>query len=338
MALSVSIIVPVYNVENYIYDCFQSIINQTYTGSLECLFIDDCGTDNSIVVLNGLLAEYKGTINMRLLHHDKNSGLSAARNTGMSNATGDYLFFLDSDDQIYPETIDCLSRSAIQENNPDIILGGYKVSESDHPINQYRYDYQVMEGQPLIAAEFLDDRLYCMAPNKLIRKGFILDNNLWFKEGIIHEDNLWSYQSFHLAKKVVTIPDTTYYYNIHDESIMSSTKLGKRLESCKVIFDVIMRDLKEGRYEPVEDKSVWYVKNLMDVRCYRLIEQVYNEPIPALKDRIRQLGLIYEKYNSIIGEFWLSPTHYMKLLKKAFTDRMFFLFDVLMRVSKLKYK
>lgn len=338
MALSVSIIVPVYNVENYIEDCFQSIINQTYIGPLECLFIDDCGTDSSIAVLKALLAEYDGPINMRLLHHDKNCGLSAARNTGIKESKSDYIFFLDSDDKIYPYSIDCLSQVAVKESGPDIILGGYQVSDPSHSINKYKYDYRVMSGQHTIATEFLNDKLYCMAPNKLIRREFITDNNLWFKEGIIHEDNLWSFQSFHLAKSVVTVPELTYYYLIHDESIMSSTKLGRRLESCKVIYDEIMRDLKNSRYNPVVGKSISYVMNLMDVRCFRLIEQVYKEPTLVLKDRLRQLGAIYEKYNSLINEFWLSPTFYMKLQKMAFMNRRFFLFDVLMRIAKLKYK
>lgn len=151
MAMSVSIIVPVYNVEEYITDCFQSIVKQTYTGPMECLFIDDCGTDNSIQVLAGLIKAYDGPIEMRLLHHEKNKGLSGARNTGISNAKGDYLFFLDSDDQLYPFSISSFADAAIKEKMPDVVLGGYQVSVPDHPINQYCYDYEVIDGQPAIA-------------------------------------------------------------------------------------------------------------------------------------------------------------------------------------------
>lgn len=86
----VSIIVPVYNVAPYIKDCLQSVMRQTYKGSMECLIVDDCGTDESIAIVERMLAEYDGPIYFQILHHDHNRGLSAARNTGTMQATGDY--------------------------------------------------------------------------------------------------------------------------------------------------------------------------------------------------------------------------------------------------------
>lgn len=336
MALSVSIIVPVYNVENYIKDCFQSIVNQTYSGPMESLFIDDCGTDNSIEVLKGLMAEYDGPINMRLLHHDKNRGLSAARNTGISYSQGEYIFFLDSDDQLYPGSIAGLARAAIDEELPDLILGSYQVNIPDHVINRYKYKYEVLDNHLQIVKAFLKGDLYCMAPNKLIRHDFISKNQLDFKEGIIHEDNLWSFQSYHLAQTVVTTPETTYYYMIHDESIMSSTDSEKRLLSCKVIYDEVVNDINSNRYLPVDNLSIDYVKELMDTRCFRLIDEVYHHPKVYCRKRLQELELISDKYNQWINEFWQAPTLYLKLLKKTFKNRLFFLFDFLMMMGKLK--
>ena len=90
---SISIIVPVYNVEPYVEECIHSVMRQTYTGPMECIVVDDCGTDNSMAVVEGLIANYKGPISFKVLHHKHNRGLSAARNTGMDAATGDYYFF-----------------------------------------------------------------------------------------------------------------------------------------------------------------------------------------------------------------------------------------------------
>ena len=336
MALSISIIVPVYNVEKYIKDCFQSIVNQTYSGPMECLFIDDCGTDNSIQILKELIKAYNGPIEMRLLQHEKNKGLSGARNTGITNAKGDYLFFLDSDDQLYPYSISCLVDAALKENMPDMVLGSYLLNIANHPLNRNRFQYEVLTGQPDIAKAFLDGRLFCMAPNKLVRREFIVGNSLYFKEGIIHEDNLWSYQSFHMTQKVVTIPEKTYYYLIHDESIMSSSDSEKRLLSCKVIFDEVVNDINSNRYVPVDNMSFDYVKRLMDTRCVRLIDDIYIHTICCDKRRLQMLKSISDNCNQLIDEFWLTPTRYLKLLKITFRHRLFIPFDVLMIIGKLK--
>ena len=335
MALSVSIIVPVYNVENYIKDCFQSIVDQTYAGPMECLFIDDCGTDNSIEVLKGLMAEYDGPINLRLLHHDKNSGLSAARNTGISHSQGEYIFFLDSDDQLYPGSIACLARAATDENLPDLILGSYQVNIPDHVINRYKYKYEVLDNHLQIVNEFLNGDLFCMAHNKLVRHDFISKNQLIFKEGIIHEDNLWSFQSYHLAQSVVTVPDITYYYLIRDDSIMTSGQYEKSLLSTVEIYNEIKKDLSNNRYSVIDKKSLKYIEDRLDMRCDRLIKSLYSES-KNRKQRMKMLKDLPDSLKQIIDKYWLAPTPFLKLLKMSFKSRCYHAFDSLMALSLRK--
>ena len=100
MLPKISIIIPIYNVEPYIEDCLQSVMRQTYRGMMECILVDDCGTDNSMKVAEQLIKIYNGPIDFKVLHHEHNRGLSAARNTGIDAACGDYVYFLDSDDWI----------------------------------------------------------------------------------------------------------------------------------------------------------------------------------------------------------------------------------------------
>ena len=76
----ISIIIPIYNVEEYIEECLQSVMRQTYKGEIECILVDDCGKDNSIAIAEQLIADYTGSIAFRILHHEHNRGLSAARN------------------------------------------------------------------------------------------------------------------------------------------------------------------------------------------------------------------------------------------------------------------
>ena len=330
MAMSVSIIVPVYNVEGYIADCFQSIINQTYTGPIECLFIDDCGNDNSVQILEGLIKSYDGSIEMRLLHHEKNKGLSGARNTGIENATGDYLFFLDSDDQLYPQSIACLSNAAKNGSWPDIILGSYHVNPPDNPNNQYQYKYDVFTGQPVIAKAFLQDVFFCMAPNKLVRRSFVTDNSLYFKEGIIHEDNLWSFQSFHLAQKVVTIPDQTYYYLIRPGSIMTSMNLERRLQSVKIIKDEVLKDVREARYELVGDDSLNYVEDLLRVKCGAILNQIYKSEATH-KERVSRLKSFPDDLRPLMRKYLFSGTTFLTLLDYMLRLRQYGLFDAVMK-------
>ena len=104
--MDVSIIIPVYKVEKYITRCIQSIMNQSCKNiQIECIIIDDCTPDASIDIVNGVLSGYKGDVKFIILRHEKNSGLSAARNTGIKASTGRYLMFVDSDDYITDDAV-----------------------------------------------------------------------------------------------------------------------------------------------------------------------------------------------------------------------------------------
>ena len=120
--MKVSIIVPVYNVSNYIVKCLDSIIAQTFH-SIECILVDDCGHDDSIEKAQRYINQYSGHISFMIIHHNKNKGLSGARNTGINISTGDYLFFLDSDDAITPNCIETLMSLAEKYPMADFIQG-----------------------------------------------------------------------------------------------------------------------------------------------------------------------------------------------------------------------
>ena len=96
--INISIIVPVYNVEQYISRCIRSIIDQDNSHAIiECLFVDDCSPDNSIQIVRSIVDQYNGNIYFKILIHTENKGLSVARNTGIEAAKGDYILFVDPD-------------------------------------------------------------------------------------------------------------------------------------------------------------------------------------------------------------------------------------------------
>jgi glycosyltransferase involved in cell wall biosynthesis len=213
----ISIIIPVYNVEAYIKRCFESVVKQAYT-PLECIFVDDATPDNSMNILNTLIAGYNGNISFRVLRHEKNEGLSEARNTGIKNAKGAYIYFLDSDDEITEDCIQTLAALAGKYHDVDIVQGNVLWIPCKEKYNIYdiipsKFPEWTDNRLWLKRHFFISPRIPVTAWNKLIKRGFIVENNLYFRKGIIHEDDHWM---FFAAKKIRTMAFSTHYcYNYH---------------------------------------------------------------------------------------------------------------------------
>ena len=119
-----TIIIPVYQVEQYIQKCLLSVVSQSYTKGIECILVNDCTKDESINIAQKLIDEYRGNIKFRIINREENGGLSAARNTGILEAKGDYLYFLDSDDYITPDCIKVLAETAQKFPKAQIVQAG----------------------------------------------------------------------------------------------------------------------------------------------------------------------------------------------------------------------
>lgn len=233
--MKISVIIPVYNVESYIYDCLNSVSNQIFDGNIECIVIDDCGTDQSMSIAEKYISEYVGTVTFKIIHHNKNRGLSAARNTGMHVATGDYIIFLDSDDEMTPNALSSLCEP-IKTDNYDFVIGDYRLQGSGKQTPTLKlHDGQKLEGEE-IRESYLKREWYMMAPNKLYDRKFLLSSKMSFLEGIIHEDDLWSFQLALRAKKIKAIKAVTYIYKLRDGSITTTINYNRRAESFAKIF------------------------------------------------------------------------------------------------------
>ena len=184
----VSIIVPVYNVSQYIVKCLDSIYGQTYN-NIELILVDDCGSDDSMTIVHDYLASHV-SIDAHIISHKKNRGLSAARNSGMEKASGEYVYFLDSDDYI---TLDCIEALVRPLNNKkyDVVVGDYQYSNGEN--SDLKLHNEELSGQQILDS-YANGLWYVMAWNKLCRKDFLLDNHLTFEEGYLHEDVIWSFK------------------------------------------------------------------------------------------------------------------------------------------------
>ena len=172
-----SIIIPVYGVENYIKRCLDSVFAQTY-GNVEVIVVNDGTKDNSIEIVKNYQVK---------IINQENAGLSAARNTGVKYATGDYIFFLDSDDYIEPDLL--LEVSKMLDNNPDLIRFQIREVFEDNtpPIDYNEIGFLGIEGVEAF------DRIsrYHFVENAwsyIIRREYYLNNNFEFKVGTMHED------------------------------------------------------------------------------------------------------------------------------------------------------
>ncbi|MBV4189470.1 glycosyltransferase [Bacteroides fragilis] len=224
--MKVSIIIPLYNVAPYVERCLLSVFNQTFS-NIEVILIDDCGSDDTMEIVNRLLNIHKNKLDIHIIQHNENRGLSAARNTGIKVATGDYLFFLDSDDMISEDCIEKMAFSA-RKACADIVVANYdEILPNDSVCNFgcFSLKDQLLTSNLDILRAFCQKDFFVMAWNKLVRRDFIIDNGLLFKEGLIHEDELWSFMSALKANSCVIRKESLYYYRIRPGSITQRVTL-----------------------------------------------------------------------------------------------------------------
>ena len=240
--MKVSIIIPVYDVAAYIEKCLVSVMRQTYQGDMECLLIDDCGTDDSIAVADRMIAKYNGEIRFRIIHHESKRGISAARNTGVKQAGGDYVFFLDSDDFISDNCIELLVGKIEEDPSLELVQGrikGKKVAKVHRT--------KVCSNGEIRKCFFRNGTIPVTAWNKLIKRSFLIEHQICFLEGVLFEDTPWMFCMLKYLSKVSFVNDYTYNYFKRADSIVSSAEKTERAQSFRIIYHYILTNLTPGR-------------------------------------------------------------------------------------------
>lgn len=243
-AYSISIIIPVYKVEQYIEACLKSVMMQENVGQLECIIVNDCTPDGSMKIASEIINKYTGSIIFKVIHHDQNYGLSVARNSGVKVATGKYLYFLDSDDELPPNAIKSLLHTTSKYPFADFIIGGIKVkgASTKYPLNIP----EIISGKQILI-DYIMKKWYVMAWNKLINKDFFLKNNLWFIDGIVHEDIVFSFHLALYSSHMACCKKATYIYKIRAMgSIMSQPSAQSYLDyyqGLKYNFKTILQKI-----------------------------------------------------------------------------------------------
>ncbi len=214
----ISVVLPIYNVGKYLEKCLESIQNQTFK-DFEAICVDDCGTDNSIEIAQRFIEKDS---RFKLVRHEHNRGLSAARNTGIDIATGEYIVFIDSDDWVEPTLL-------------EKILEGFKEAKTDS-VWFNAYVHENATGQTSFLANNLatnstiklDANNLANFPNYSWNKAFKLsklkETNVRFTEGLYFEDSDFYYRIFTKITEIFLIQQPLYHYQLRENSIVTGNQ------------------------------------------------------------------------------------------------------------------
>ncbi len=211
-----SVVVPVYNVEAYLTDCLKSLLTQDFA-DFEVICVNDGSTDHS----REILSEWESKLPQMKVIDRANGGLSAARNTGLAAATGDYVVFVDSDDWVESSM---LSRLAEETRDEDMLC--YACRKSDSGTTDTLLPERT-DGWSYYNRHALEHRevAFVCVWQRCYRRQFLIDNSLYFREGILHEDNEFTPRACLYAKSINVIPDVLYNYRVRPGSIMTTRGL-----------------------------------------------------------------------------------------------------------------
>ena len=242
----VSVIIPVYRVESQIADCIRSVCSQSRP-PYEIILVDDATDDGSMAAADRVLAEFPAQRVLRQVHPE-NRGISAARNTGMDAATGDYFLFVDSDDELAP---DCLERltAPLSQKAWDMVIGDYTVSGKDLGFPPLEGAEGPVEGNPAIRLDYLRGRWYVMVWNKLLRAEYVRSAGLRFAEGLPYEDNIMSLDIALTAGSMYIVKGPTYIYKIREGSLITGRKRQAMMEKWPAVLERCRRSIRERNAE-----------------------------------------------------------------------------------------
>lgn len=247
----ISIIIPIYNVSSYIERCLQSVMRQTY-GEIECLIVDDASPDDSVEKCERLIEAYKGPARFSILHHEHNRGLSAARNTGTDAATGDYVFYLDSDDALTDDCIETLVVPVLRDASIEMVVGNYERLPDGYPLPatmMSRTDLPEAEfcGREAVRSYFFERKgFYVTAWNKLIKRQFLQEHQLRFMEGVLYEDNPWTHLVMKYLIHLYIVPTVTYLHYRRPGSITTGTSKEESGYYHGIVYEEIASQFTAG--------------------------------------------------------------------------------------------
>lgn len=336
----ISIIIPCYNVEQWIGRCLESLIKQTYAREyIEIICIDDASTDQTYQEL--LKWEQKYPENFLIIHCDENIRQGAARNLGLEYASGEWITFIDADDWVEIDYLEILYREAY-ENNCDIVsCGVLRDCSKDLCFVSERSQTKKL----WILDDFVEQRLFFhlkaleySVGGKFMKKEFLTDNRISFPEGITYEDTYWSVLLHYYAKRASVIDSKLYHYYLNDKSTVLTTGSLHHLDALTGIISLWEELKRRGIYQEYKDElefeflfSCYFVMMKVAVfryekpeySIYRLARSITLEKVPDFRNNMYAKIEGFSEYNNmqlLALEEEYSRTEFMKLAEKMRRD------------------
>lgn len=316
----VSVVIPVYNVEAYFRQCLDSVVNQTLR-EIEIICVDDESTDASAAILN----EYAAKDSRIKVFAQVNSGQGAARNRGLEVAQGEYVYFMDADDElsntsaleqlaatVHQESLDVLFFDA--ETFVDEGVQSSAVHASDY-IRQY--DYSLVKSGRRLFSEFLKNREYTVSPCLAIyRRSFLEENNIRFpSERIFYEDNIFMTRVLLAAKRASHRPWRFYLRKVHSGSTVTSTPTMRHLRGYLACYTDVCETLAREEWDSptrraLLDRRVVYKLNVRRIAdsCPDLLVEAKEEMLKEEYDELCKV-LVYPLGEKILNGFRCLSEH-----------------------------
>lgn len=274
----ISVIIPVYNSENYLLKCVGSVLAQTYP-YFEVLLIDDGSADSSPQLCDEYSASYK---NIRAFHKS-NGGASSARNVGIREAAGKYIFFLDSDDWLEPDAFEKLITAAAKENADLVFCEAQAIDDegkTEYKDNySYRKQYSTGSAYEIMTEMMEHKEFHVVIWLLLLDREIFTKNDLLFIEGIMYEDMIISYQLYCLADRAAHIREKLYSRRYRPNSVMTSAKTEKNYISASTVY----REVSKFRSTlPIEKRSPKHL-----IRCAFNVLIIYRQMTPEVQKKYK---------------------------------------------------
>lgn len=286
----ISIIIPVYNVEKFVERCVMSCIHQNIlSDEYEIILVNDGSKDNSLSIIEGLAEKYSNI----MVYSQENQGLSGARNTGLRQATGEYVWFIDSDDWIQENCIKKVTDVCFQRKLDMLQICAANMY-NDKIMRRFSYSD---EESIFSGVEALNRGIPFCAPFSIYRRDFLEQHKLSFYPGIFHEDNEFSPRAYYYAERVSSLNDLLYYVYQNPNSI-TRTVNPKKAFDCIIVMNSL-HDFMTGMKEEAK------------LSFHRLITGTFNA---AIHDTIE---ISKEDVNRFNDELCKNRHLYIHLLKSG---------------------
>ena len=290
----ISVIIPIYNVQNFLIDCLDSIVKQSLK-EIEIICVNDGSTDDSL----SLLLNYSKIDNRIMIIDQRNRGLSEVRNTGIKFSNGEFIYFLDSDDLLRLNALYELYEYS-KKYNLDIIYfqsiefkNNNKIQIIEKKKDLSNFD-NILNPRNIMMGKYLNVRLRKLKKystvvwRSFLRKQFYINGKLSFYPGILHEDVLFTLNGILLANRAAYINKKYHYYRINNESIMRTKINVKNLYGCFITYCEILEFLNKRKYEKSVKKAIILSKKFLKKTIRKYMKKISFKEKKILRFKCRR--------------------------------------------------